>query len=366
MAVVTALQFNHSSGAMICDEEYWFLRRRRSFFLDNLRNLVPEDISDALGIELVYGGYGHPGFHDEVIHRFRDEIRKEFETSPSDRNFTLTDIESLALMVRKIIQETRQRRVNDMLKFLYGFNIHDLNRGYFEEDGTKFEIVQNSIKSEAKRILKYEKKGGLTDPIFKNKAVLIGYDPEFGFRSFHLNAENTVCSLVSGGFESVGAGLYGAGIEFSRIMNRLTLDQRRNGFERVWGIIALYEATLNAYDHFHEVGGGLNLVYINGEGKTHAERYLEISDAPSQLAMEIVKACKFRLVTYEQIYPLIDALIFEGKDRKSVEKEFFAACDDTQTLRKLLRGYKLHPFPQSPTPKANRENKKTRKGAGNK
>ena len=348
MAIVTALQFNESSGAMICDEEYWFLRRRRSFFLDNLRNLLPEYVSEKLGIEAAYGGWGHPGFHEEVINRTRKEIEKIFHEGSQPEN-SLTDLENIAMIVRQAMQDTRQRKVNDMLNYLYGFGIDDLNRGYFEEDGKKFDIKQDAVKSEAKKIVTYEKKTGLTDPIFKNKAVVIGFDPKFKFRGFHLNAENTVCSLISGGFEAIGAGMYGAGVEFSRIMNRLTLDERRKGLDKIIGTVALFESTLKGYDHFHEVGGGLNLVYINGEPKSHSERYLELSDGITQLALEMIRARSMDLISYEQLYPLIDKLLFQGTPRKEVEKELFSIVTDQQLLNKLLRGYKFFPYPKIET-----------------
>ncbi len=352
MAVVTALQFSPVSGAMICDEEYWYLRRRRSYFTDNIRNLIPEDVADALGIQAAYGGYGHPGFHEEVIRRTREKITKIFQDSTGDKAAgQLGDIENIAMIVRQAMQDTRRRKVDDMLKYLYGFNMDELNQGVFEENGTKYDIKQENVVTDAKKIVTYEKKTGLTDPIFKNKAVVIGYDRSFGYRGFHVNAENTVCSLISGGFEAIGAGLYGAGVEFSRIMNRLTLDERRNGFDRVWGVIALIEATLKAYDHFHEVGGGLNFIYINGEASSAADRYIELHDNVTRLAHEMVKTAQYSLVGYAQIYPLINDLIFNRVDRRKVEKKFFQSVKDQKSLNKLLRGYKFHPYPPAPAQK---------------
>ncbi|MBN1355581.1 hypothetical protein JXA40_04835 [bacterium] len=348
MAIVTALQFSTSSGAMLCDEEYWFLRRRRSFFLDNIRNILPREISEALGIEAAYGGYGHPGFHEEVIRRTRDNILKIFKSGDKVRNMPVNDLEAIAEIIRQTMQDIRQRKVNDMLKFLYGFTMDDLNRGFFEEDGTRYDLAQEAIKTEARKIITYEKKGNLTDPIFKNKAVLIGYDPQSKFRAFHINAENTVYSLISGGFEAIGAGLYGAGIEFSRIMNNLTLDQRRTGFDPVWGMLALYQATLKGYDHFHEVGGGLSLIYIDGNGQDHANRYFEFSGDTTRLAMEMVRALQHGLITQEKIYPLLEKLFFKQADRTDVEHLFFDQIEDQATLHKLLRGYKLPPFPELP------------------
>jgi len=347
MAIVTALQFNDNSGAMICDEEYWFLRRRRSFFLDNIRNLIPEEYADFLGIEAAYGGWGHPGFHEEVIRRSREKISRIITSNKHRKKGgqRLADLEDIAGVVREAMQETRRRKVDDMLKFLYGFTVDDLNQGFWMENDKKYEIKQDAVLKAAKGIASFQTKNHLTNPIFKNKAVVIGFDPVHRFRAFHINAENTVTSLISGGFEAIGAGKYGAGIEFSRIMNRLTLDQRRSGFDRVWALIALMEATLKAYDYFHEVGGGLNLVYINGEGKKHQEKYFEFSDAPMHLAMEMVKAKEYGLLPDKALYTLMDDVLFKNKPVKTVESAFFNAVSDDITLRKLLRGYKFPPFP---------------------
>ena len=350
MAIVTALQFSPSSGAMICDEEYWYLRRRRSYFLDNLRQIIPEDIAEKLGIEAAYGGFGHPGFHEEVLNRSRKAIRDAFENRPSSDSDTpaLADLESIAMIIRQAIEDTRRRRIDDMLRFLYGFTVDDLNRQQFTENGQTYDIKQDKVLSEARKLMNYDTKNNMTNAIFKNKAIVIGYDPEHHFRAFHLNAENTVCSLVSGGFEAIGAGLYGAGIEFSRIMNHLTLDERRNGFDEVWGMIALFEATMKAFDHFHEVGGGLNLVYINGSGKNHKNRYKEISDAPTRLAREMVNARIHGFISYDKLYPLMEDILFNDKSLQYVDKKFFESVNDQENTRKLLRGYKFQPYPQKP------------------
>ncbi len=369
MAIVTALQFSPSSGAMICDEEYWYLRRRRSYFLDNLKQIVPEDIAEKLGIEAAYGGYGHPGFHEEVLDRSRKAIRSAFDSGPgtTDKNPTLSDLESIAMIVRRAIQETRRRRIDDMLKFLYGFTVDDLNRQQFSEDGKTYDIKQDAVLSEARKLVNYEKKNAMTEAIFKNKAVIIGFDPEHRFRSFHLNAENTVCSLVSGGFEAIGAGLYGAGVAFSQIMNHLTLDERRQGIGRVWGMIALFEATMKAYDHFHEVGGGLNIVYINGEGKKHKDRYFEFSDSPTRLAREMVYAKQHDFIDYETLYPLMEDVLFNGKPVADVEKTFLDSVTDLEATRRLLRGYKFSPYPQKSDPgKTTKTGSSSRKSGGKK
>ncbi len=128
MAIVTALQFSASSGALMCDEEYWYLRRRRSFFLDNIRNIIPEEVSDALGIYAGYGGWGHPGFHEEVIQRSRDAVLKAWKDGKSGE---LVDLENIAMIVRRAMEDTRRRKVDDMLKYLYGFNTHEFNQGLF-------------------------------------------------------------------------------------------------------------------------------------------------------------------------------------------------------------------------------------------
>ncbi|MCD4654134.1 hypothetical protein K8T06_09375 [bacterium] len=358
MAIVTSLQFSAVSGALMCDEEYWYLRRRRSFFLDNIRNVIPEEVSADLEIYAGYGGWGHPSFHEEVIRRTREKVLDVWKNGDTSE---LKDLENIAMIIRKAMEQTRRRKIDDMLKFLYGFNLDELNQGYFEENGDKVDIKQDAVVKAAKDIATFKTQNGLTNPIFKNKCVFTGYDPTWGFRGWHINAENTVCSLISGGFEAIGAGHYGAGIEFSRILNRLTLDQRRQGFDRVWGMIALFEATLNAWEHFHEVGGGLHLILIDGKATKKADRYREVSDHPMQLAKEMITAVRFGMISYETIYPLIDELIFKQANTKKIEKKFIEKANDPAALRKLLRGYKFYPYPDSPKtvskPRAKKETK---------
>ncbi|MDP7423674.1 MAG: hypothetical protein QGH40_17520, partial [bacterium] len=60
MPIVNALRFDYKRGAILSDEEYWHRRRRRTFFSENLHNIVPEQISDKTGLEAVLGGAGSP------------------------------------------------------------------------------------------------------------------------------------------------------------------------------------------------------------------------------------------------------------------------------------------------------------------
>lgn len=355
MAIVTSLQFSQTSGAIMCDEEYWYLRRRRSFFLDNFRNVIPEDISSELEIYAGYGGWGHPGFHEEVIRRTREGIREYWNDGKKE---DLRDLETIARIIRNAMDRTRRRKIDDLLTYLYGFNLDDLNRGSFEEHGETVEIKQSAVLEAAKALATFKTQNHLTNPIFKNKCVFAGYDPKWGFRGWHINAENTVYSLISGGFEAIGAGLYGAGIEFSRILNRLTLDQRREGFDPVWGLIALMEATLNAWEHFHEVGGGLHLILIDGTASKKADRYREVTDRPMQLAKEMITAVRSGLCTYATIYPLINELIYKKADPQKIEKKFIDSAADTVALKKLLRGYKFYPYPDAASTGSRRRAKK--------
>lgn len=336
MAIVNALRFDRSSLGIIADEEYWFLGRRKSFFQDTLQHLVDEEITDKTGIIAVYGGTGTPSFHWDIVKRSRKKIKEEF----SNRATNIKTIYDIGRIVLDVLQEVKRDRINQKLRFMYGFTIDDVNRGYFEMDGKKYDIKQKKVKDKALALVMGKEKSPMTKPILENKAVISGYDAKDGIGMYYLNAENSVMSFTSGGYEAIGPGKYASGLAFGEFFQGMPLFQRREGFSRIEGMIQLINSAILAADYYNEVGGLFNIIFIDGEKKNPKERIIEIFDNKGKLATEIVRSYKWGMINKEDTSNFIEELIFKNASIDALEDKLFKTSKDPSKLELLLRGYK--------------------------
>lgn len=358
MAIVNALRFDKSSVGIIADEEYWFLGRRKSYFQDTLQHLTDEEIIEKTGIIAVYGGTGTPSFHWDIIKKSRAKIKEEF----SSRAKNIKTIYDISKIVLDVLQEVKRERINQKLKFMYGFTIDDVNRGYFEFEGKKYDIKQKKIKDKSLGLVMGSEKSFLTNPILQNKAVICGYDQKDGVSMYYLNSENSVMSFTSGGYEAIGPGKYASGLAFAEFFQGMPLYKRREGFSRIEGMIQLINSAIMAADYYNEVGGLFNIIFIDGEKKNPGDRIIEVFDNKGKLASEIVRSFKLGMITKEDTGRLIDELIFKGANIDLLEEQLYKSSKDADKLELLLRGYKeMELCDQEPVKQAK---EKSRKGKG--
>jgi len=339
MAIVTSFRFTENSGAICVDQESWHVWRRKNWFTDHLYTLVDEDQADLFGVELVYGGVGHPPYHLETAEKAKKRIR-EYLSQPGLDPADVT-VEKLGKVVLEVFQEVHRRRINDKLEYLYGFNMNELNAGEFTNNHGKFQIKQNEVKNRALKIVHGEEKTGygpLTPPV---EACLIGVDRLYGFSAFCLKEEDGVLGFQSCWFESLGQGRQGPELRFARVLNNRTLDSRRKGEGKEKGVFFLLDAISEAIDHYGQDGGFIRMMIIDGDAEKHSDRIRDLRDDAARLSVEIVKAQRNDLITREQAIDLVTALTIADPDILSIEKAFFNAASDPALLGKLLRRYKI-------------------------
>lgn len=342
MAVVTALRFDLNHGALCIDRESWHIWRRKTYFSDHLYLLVEEGMADEHGLELAYAGVGHPAFHLEVCERARPLIH-DYVTKGGK-----PEAEKAAHLVMEAFSEAHRRRINDKLRFLYGFGGEELLAGQFTHHETTTPINQDLVKQRALAILKGTEAPGyapLAPPI---EACIVGIDRHHGFSAYVIKDADGVVSFQSCGFEAIGQGRVAAAEQFSKYLNRMFLDQRRKGLGRDEGWLVLLEATLEACDHFGQVGGGVRAVELNAEGAKRKDRVRLLSDHPAKLALEIVRAAKETLLPRRDAIDLITMLVDKEGDFPAVERELFSRASNVIKLEKVLRSYKVDtaPLPQ--------------------
>ena len=105
----------------------------------------------------------------------------------------------------------------------------------------------------------------------------------------------------------------------------------------------LINSAIASADHYQEVGGYFNFIYLNGRGKNYGEKMLEVFDHRAHLATEIVRAFHAHMIKKDVAYQLIDRLIFKNHKFDAIEEALFRESSDAVNLERILRGYKL-PF----------------------
>ncbi|OGL48122.1 MAG: hypothetical protein A2161_02675 [Candidatus Schekmanbacteria bacterium RBG_13_48_7] len=347
MGMVAFLKFNHYSGAMVSDEEFWSLRFRRKLYSDNMHSLLDEEIADALNMEVVYGGTGYPSFNHEIIMKTREQILEKFQKKSGKHNKgdslkTVADVAKIALEeMHKILR----RRIDLRMKFYYGFTSDDLNRGFFEENSDRYNIAQEGVKKKALDMAAGKEPSRLMKNIFKSRAAIFGFDQENGVTGYYLDPENHVICFNYEGWEAIGAGKYASGLCLGQYLNRKSLRMRKEGYDRVEGVYELIAAGIISSDSYHEAGGNINIVYIDSTEKSHFTRYREIFDTNARLAGEIVRAQLAGVLEKQSAVKLLDQLLFQSGNPEIVESELFQKASNKMHLELVLRGYKLDEIP---------------------
>lgn len=338
MAIVNVLRFNELSGAMISDEEYWVWGRRRSFFTDHIYPICDEPIKQALGMELLYGGTGHPPFHYELTDHLKKRLMNTLDGS-LDEPLPMTT-EAVGYLLLDEAQKTYQRRINNQLQFLYGVTVEDVNRGFTEYDGKRYDINQNLIKQDVVKLVNQSSQDEMLKPLAKSRGVLVGIDPVNGFSIYFLNYDKSVMAFSSGGFEAIGTGKYASGISIAQFLNTVNLTRRRAGIDPVEGVFTLYLSALMASESFREVGGYFSLALLSVEKKGGLPGVKYVQGSRSKLATEIVQAFRLEQLSRHKALELLDGLVFGEANIEKVEQTLFREAKNATLLELRLAGYK--------------------------
>ena len=343
MGIVNTLKFDMHSGAMITDEEFFIGGRRRVHTADNMQSLLDEEMSNELELEAVYGGAGNIAVTGQVINEIKIELKKHFDDyrkrGKGGKIFsTVEDVSRIAL---KMFQENSRKYVNRKLSGLFGFSIDDFNRGYFFNNDKKIEIKEDKVISKAMDIIML--KSAYMKDINELEGLVIGTDKQFGFNAFDFCGQMTHLYISTSLYNSIGAGSTTSSLAFGELINALSLEERRNGVDRIFGLTELIRITNQTAVKNSEIGGYYDIIYINGNGRDHGERFFEITGDESQFIKEAVSAFDNGLIAKEICYSLVDKLVF-GKaefNLNEAENFLFSNSSDNSKLELLLRGYKI-------------------------
>jgi hypothetical protein len=342
MTVVNVMKFDHYRGALVCDEQTTFDDNRYAYLSDKIKNLIPYKISKDQGIVAAYGGSGTQSVAAEVVKKTRRELEMAFQDMKSAglKNFHYETIEDISRFAMRKMLEVKHHHLNDVIYANFHFDMDDFNRGYYEVGGEKYEIKQENVIEKTTEYITWKDYNPDVDVIFKNKAIIAGYDPVNGFEIYTLSLMENECFYSGGLYESIGSGSDTATISLNDFINTKVLSKRRKNIDPVEGIIELVRATNASARKNYGVGGYFNIVLIDGE-KPAGEQYFEILDHRARLASEIVFAAEYNLLTQDDTFYLMNRIIFEETPFEEVEEEFIRKSTDPKKMDLLLRGYKI-------------------------
>jgi len=343
LGLVNSLKFNDHSGAVISDEEYFIGGRRRVLAADNLQFLLTEEMCNELELEVVYGGAGNIAVTNQIISDIKNELHRrfnEYRKKGHEGNIFRT-VEDVARITLKVFQSNSKNFVNRKLIGLFGFTIDDFNRGFFFKDGRKIEITEDKIISKAMEIIML--KPDFMKDFSEIEGLIIGTDAVFGFNTFDFYGGMTHLYLSTGMYDSIGAGSATTSLALSELINSLTLEERRNGLNRVFGIVELIRITNQTAIKNSEIGGYYNLLYLNSKPENHSSRCIEISGDLSQFLKETVSAYELKMISRELCFDLVESYVFGKKkfDNAEADSVLFANAADPLKLELYLRGYKF-------------------------
>lgn len=343
MATVFFMKFNRDQGALVADEMAWHLSfkygYRPSRYGDSILNLLDEQFSAKNNFVAVYTGVGFPSFHFEVARLAGNTLKKDG---------TLTgDLDKTGAAVQNIYQDVHARMINDKLRFNFGFDRDQLNNKKFSWDGKDYEIKQDAVIQEAKKIMKYGSKEDAYHRIFDNEGLLMGYDKENGIRAYHIGNDGRGLDFAYP-FDAIGPGKEIGTKIFADTNYRMQLDQRREGFNFSDGLFLLMNCFVEAYDFNMKTGGYIQVFQIDGKREFFKSLTDEKSGHNTHTVAEIIRAYRWGYLERREAQPLMERLLIHGEEWEQVEDEMFAKSSDPASLKKHLMGYKPIDVPKKP------------------
>lgn len=343
MGIVNSLKFDYHSGAIITDEEFFIGGRRRVLTADNLQFLLTDEISNELDLVVIYGGAGNISVTNQIINDIKNVLLKiysEYKKSSGTGKIFRT-VEDVARITLSIFQNYSRDYVNRKLNGLFGISIDDFNRGHFLKDENKIEITEEKIVSKAMDIILL--KPDYMKDISEIEGLIIGTDSQYGFNTFDFYGGMTHLYVSTSMYNSIGSGSTTTSLAFSELINSLTLEERRNGVDKIFGLTELIRITNQTALKNSEIGGYYDLIYLNGKSDNQSGNCIEIKGELSQFIKETVTAFDHNFISKELCYALIDNYIFGQKkfDPVEADKVLFGNASDPDKLELVLRGYKF-------------------------
>lgn len=351
MTSINAIRFDHYSGAMVCDEiRGWNPEDLRICTADKIKPIIPDEIRDRYGLVACYGNTGSSSVGDENKLIIREAIQREYTAAvdrlskPPDKFMTIRELAYLAYDEQCAM---KHRHVDEYLTAHYGFTTRDYCRGHYmvdavEEPGgkRKVEIKDKDILKDIMEGLTWKNRGQMNRGVFCNAGLLAGYDPQEGFRIFHMSLIEVLCEPVQFVFLAEGSGLDATDLLMAEYMGRKSLPERSGTIDRVEGLMALICSVNTASRHNIGVGGYFNIILVDGREKDHTARMRCVHDHRAKLVTQIADCYTQNLISRSFAFKMVEDILYNGMGFEEGRKAFLDGCENKDLLLKHLRGYR--------------------------
>jgi len=341
MAVVNALKINDTLGYVISDEEYWSARGlRRTYHSDNLHLLLDPGLADIIGMNVVLGFVGSPTFGMELVEVIKQELAHREKEKKGEFPKQVQDIAHLAnRLCAKLVKE----KVNQRLAYMFGFDLDELNQGFFKSKDKQYTIKQSDVLKHALQIINRKDAQSSIKDIIKTEILFMGYDGTDGMNIFSIAPEEGVLIPAASIFESIGIGADVSNLIFAGYLNKIPLSRRREGIDPIEGLLQTFWSVNEAGTYNHQVGGYCHLGIIDKSRKKPEQRVRMFAGHKAKLGSDAVKAFKMDLLDHASTCKILQGLFFEDMEFAAGEDMLFKKCRNSKQLDYMLRGYKSEP-----------------------
>ena len=342
MTSINAIRFNSTSGAMVFDEvRGWNSEDMLIVSAQKMKPVIEDDIISHTGLVAGYGNTGTSSIGDELRFTIKKRVsqrwQQEIEKNGKKPNRLMT-IEELAHLTYRTICETKHKHTDELLRGRYGFSTDAFIQGFYNHNGDKYDIKDKDVIQAAENAITWKEMHSSARPLFGNAGIIVGYEPEEGFRIFHMSMMQQFCVPVQEVFAADGSGRDQCELVLSDFAAYKSIPERRGEVLPAEGLFHALKAIVTASRRNIGVGGYSNIVIFDGK-KPGLEKMKLILDDRARLASEIVKAEHGDFISSEQAIELIDALCFQYKSWATTNKQLFKLAKKSHELSRYLRGY---------------------------
>jgi hypothetical protein len=344
MTTINAMKFDFNGGIMISDEETSMGDGFLSEVSDKIRVCVPAEITRRYGISAAIGNTGNVTIGAILKERFFQHLGRRYRESLNEQGVPaekFMSIDEMAELYFDIIMEVNREKLDEKLKSEFGFTGVDFLRGkYFNETGEEVAINDKDIVDTITDWLSNKNEPSQMKLIFQNASIMAGFDRKNGFQIYHFDQRYGYWNRMNIPYIAEGSGRHSVDPMLYDFIENLFVNQRRDGVPKVKGTCELISAVNGCEKHEAGIGGYFNIIIFDGS-KDNDEIVKEINDSSAKLASNIIKARDHGFIGEDVAEKLIEALLFNDMDFSDVYNEFMRESSDVETMRFMLRGYKV-------------------------